>query len=199
MGKVSKLSENRSDAGLSISGRGMDRIVEKKTPMGRKIGYGAIGLLILAFAGWLIDNLLGGRSLSVNAQRVAVSNVTVGTYEDFENLIRELRDNAMFWLQDIVPNHMAFDSQNRMLMDVLENMDNSEFFHFFDIDWDHFYESLNGKLLAPFLGKFYSESLEDGEIQLNYDKKGLGVTYYALRLPLRLDAYVKVFKYNIAI
>ncbi|MGA1870826.1 MAG: malto-oligosyltrehalose synthase [bacterium] len=124
-------------------------------------------------------------------------NPELGTHRDFENLIQELRNNSMFWLQDIVPNHMAFDSQNHMLMDVIENMKNSEFFHFFDIDWDHFYESLNGKLLAPFLGKFYSESLEEGDIQLSYDENDLGINYYSLRLPLKLDAYVQVFKYNI--
>ena len=124
-------------------------------------------------------------------------NPELGTIEDFEDLIRELRNKGMFWLQDIVPNHMAFDSQNYMLMDVLENINNSEFFHFFDIDWNHFYESLNGKLLAPFLGKFFSESLEEGEIQLTYDETGLSINYYALQLPLKLDTYVKVFKYNI--
>ncbi|MGA1824516.1 MAG: malto-oligosyltrehalose synthase [bacterium] len=124
-------------------------------------------------------------------------NPELGRPEYFEDLIRELRNNAMFWLQDIVPNHMAFDTQNRMLMDVIENMGNSEFFHFFDIDWDHFYESLNGKLLAPFLGKFYSESLEEGDIQLSYDEIGLGINHYSLRLPLKLNAYVQVFKYNI--
>jgi HlyD family secretion protein len=101
VGKVSKLSENRSDAGLSISGQGMDRIVERKSPIGRKIGYAAIGLLILVFAWWLVENLLGGRSLSVNSQRIAISGVTVGTYEDFVPLRGRLMPRSTVYLDAI--------------------------------------------------------------------------------------------------
>jgi len=53
-----------------------------------------------------------------------------------------------------------------MLMDVLENGEASPFFDFFDIDWQHPYESMRGKVLAPFLGGFYGECLENGEITL---------------------------------
>ncbi|MGA1839013.1 MAG: malto-oligosyltrehalose synthase [bacterium] len=126
-------------------------------------------------------------------------NPELGDTENFERLIAELRSMDMFWLQDIVPNHMAYDSQNEMIMDLLENTENSKFYHFFDIDWDHFYDSLKKKLLTPFLGKFYSESLEDAEIQLRYDQNGLSVNYYSLRLPLRLESYVRVFKHNIKV
>jgi HlyD family secretion protein len=81
--KVSKISENRSDASINISGQGMDRRVERKTPPWRYAGFGALALLLLAFAWWFVDTLLGGRSLSVNSLRVTVSDVTVGTFEDF--------------------------------------------------------------------------------------------------------------------
>ncbi|MGA1844918.1 MAG: malto-oligosyltrehalose synthase [bacterium] len=124
-------------------------------------------------------------------------NPELGDEKAFESLAAELKKNSMSWLQDIVPNHMAYDSQNEMLMDVLENRERSPFYHFFDIDWNHFYESLKGRVLAPFLGKFYAESLEDAEIQLRYDEIGLGITYYSLRLPLRLESYARVFAHNI--
>jgi HlyD family secretion protein len=81
--KVSKISENRSDASINISGQGMDRRVERKTPPWRYAGFGGLALLLLAFAWWFVDTLLGGRSLSVNSLRVTVSDVTVGTFEDF--------------------------------------------------------------------------------------------------------------------
>ena len=48
-------------------------------------------------------------------------NPQLGTPADFENLSRALQGHAMGLLLDIVPNHMAFDYDNRMLMDVLEN------------------------------------------------------------------------------
>lgn len=83
MAKVSKISENRSDASINISGQGMDRRVERKTPPWRYAGFGGLALLLLAFAWWFVDTLLGGRSLSVNSLRVTVSDVTVGTFEDF--------------------------------------------------------------------------------------------------------------------
>jgi len=124
-------------------------------------------------------------------------NPELGDQKAFESLVAGIKKNNMSWLQDIVPNHMAYDSQNEMLMDVLENRERSPYYRFFDIDWNHFYDSLKGRLLAPFLGKFYAESLEDAEIQLRYDETGLGITYYALRLPLRLESYVRVFAHNI--
>ena len=47
-------------------------------------------------------------------------NPQLGTGSDFERLIREVKAHGMGWIQDIVPNHMAFDYENRMLVDVLE-------------------------------------------------------------------------------
>lgn len=124
-------------------------------------------------------------------------NPELGSPEDFEALVAQLRDKGMYWIQDIIPNHMAFASSNRMLMDVLENGRNSRYFDYFDIDWNHFYEDLKGKLLAPFLGRFYAECLEQGEIYLTYAESGLAVHYYDLSLPVKLGSYARVFGYNL--
>lgn len=64
-------------------------------------------------------------------------NPELGTNSRFEQLIRKLKAYGMGWLQDIVANHMAFDYENQMLMDVLENGQSSQHFSFFDIEWDH--------------------------------------------------------------
>ena len=124
-------------------------------------------------------------------------NPQLGTDEDFRFLIDEAKKLGIFWLQDIVPNHMAYDSQNEMLMDVLENGKDSEYYNFFDIDWDHNYENLRSRVLAPFLGKFYAGALENGEISLKYDEKGLSINYYEQRLPLRVGSYVRALEHNI--
>ena len=79
MNKISKLSAMHKSDGVSISGQGMDRVVEKKMPLSRKAGFGIVGLLLVAFAWWLVDTLLDGRSLSVDSQRIAISTVTTGT------------------------------------------------------------------------------------------------------------------------
>ena len=124
-------------------------------------------------------------------------NSELGTPEDFDALVAEARGRGMGWLQDIVPNHMAFDGENRMLMDILENGQSSPYADFFDIDWSHPYESIKGKVLAPFLGSFYGESLEKGEIKLEYGENGLKVSYYNLTLPVYIEAYATVFNHGL--
>ncbi|MBL1173619.1 MAG: malto-oligosyltrehalose synthase [Pantanalinema sp. GBBB05] len=124
-------------------------------------------------------------------------NPELGTSEQFETLVNELQKFQMGWLQDIVPNHMAYDSENPYLMDVLENGANSEFCDFFDIEWNHAYEVFRGKVLAPLLGNFYGECLENGEIQLVYDESGLGINYYALKLPVRIESYSQFITQNL--
>ncbi|MDH3251538.1 MAG: malto-oligosyltrehalose synthase [Ignavibacteria bacterium] len=124
-------------------------------------------------------------------------NPELGTRADFEDLQSHLRNHLMGWVQDIVPNHMAFDSQNQMLMDVLESGTASLYHNHFDIEWNHPYESLQGRVLAPFLGKFYGECLESGEIKLGFDQNGLYIEYYDLRLPLRLESYATVLGHNL--
>ena len=124
-------------------------------------------------------------------------NPQLGSQEDFEDLVSSCKNASLGWLQDIVPNHYAFDSGNRRLMDILENGANSEFYNFFDIEWDHPYPAIKGKLLAPFLGKFYAQSLEDGEIKLKYGKNGFTVDYYHLSLPLKIETYAIVLMQGI--
>jgi len=120
-------------------------------------------------------------------------NRQLGTAGEFNTLLARARERGIGWVQDIVPNHMAFDTENAMLMDVLEHGESSPYYRHFDIDWDHPYESMKGKVLAPFLGRFYAECLEGGEIQVGYNESGLFVRYYDLQLPLRIESYVPVF------
>jgi len=124
-------------------------------------------------------------------------NPELGSAEAFESLHEHARRLGLGWVQDIVPNHMAYDGQNRMLMDVLENGEASPFFDFFDIDWQHPYESMRGKVLAPFLGGFYGECLENGEITLYYDQRGLGIRYFSLQLPVNLESYNEVLTQDV--
>ena len=125
------------------------------------------------------------------------TNPELGTPEDFAELGNAIQQYEMGWLQDIVPNHMAYDSQNQMLMDVLENGSNSDYFDFFDIDWNHPYEAIRGRVLAPMLGNFYGDCLENGEIQLQYEQTGLSVNYFGLILPVKIETYAKFLTHNL--
>jgi len=124
-------------------------------------------------------------------------NPELGEGSDFEELVTELKQRHMGWLQDIVPNHMAFDADNDMLGDVLENGSRSPYFDYFDVWWDHPYTGIRGRLLAPFLGKFYGEALEEGEIRLLYDPKGFRVGYYGLSFPLKIESYTHILTHRL--
>ncbi len=124
-------------------------------------------------------------------------NPELGTSEDFEALVNEIKHHNLGWVQDIVPNHMAYDSQNTWLMDVLENGTDSEASDYFDIEWEHPYEDIKGRVLAPMLGNFYGECLQNGEIQLSYEEMGLSVNYYSLKLPVRIESYARFITQNL--
>ena len=124
-------------------------------------------------------------------------NPDLGTMEEFSELIADVHSHKMSWIQDIVPNHMAYDSENFMLMDILENGQRSKYIHVFDIEWEHRHESVRGQILAPFLGKFYEDALEDGEIRLKFDKQGFSINYYEHRLPLKIETYEQIITYRL--
>ncbi len=100
MSKISQLAENRS-SGPNISGQSMDRVVAKKMPLGRIVAYGVGAVVAALFIYWLVGMLLGGRSLSVNSQRIFVSDVTIGTFEDFIPLRGRLVPRSTVYLDAI--------------------------------------------------------------------------------------------------
>lgn len=124
-------------------------------------------------------------------------NPEIGSDESFENLIQDLKQKNMGWLQDIVPNHMAYDSQNKYLMDILENGSDSIYVDYFDISWNSPFGSNQEPILVPLLGNFYGDCLENGEIQLKYDESGLSVNYYSLKLPIKLESYASFLNRNL--
>ena len=125
-------------------------------------------------------------------------NHELGTWDEFSALLSAVNHLSMGWIQDVVPNHMAYDYENEMLVDVMENGPCSGYFSFFDIEWDLPHQISQGGLLAPFLGRFYSESLEDGEIRLMYNKNGFTIHYYDLQFPLRIESYTRVLTHGFA-
>jgi (1->4)-alpha-D-glucan 1-alpha-D-glucosylmutase len=124
-------------------------------------------------------------------------NPQLGDRAAFEALVTALQQEDMGWLQDIVPNHMAYDSHNTFLMDVLEYGPDSDYYTFFDIQWEHPYKDIQGKVLAPVLGDFYGRCLENGELKLRYDQTGLTINYYDFHFPLRIESYTQLMTYQL--
>lgn len=116
-------------------------------------------------------------------------NPELGTLDEFLGLLHEVARRKMGWLQDIVPNHMAYSHENPYLVDVLEHGRASRYADFFDITWDHQHESLRGRLLAPFLGKPYGQCVMDGELKIIFENGGLWVAYFDQRYPLAPESY----------
>ncbi|HRU38368.1 MAG TPA: malto-oligosyltrehalose synthase, partial [Candidatus Goldiibacteriota bacterium] len=119
-------------------------------------------------------------------------NPELGGLEGFNEALLAAQKAGLGWIQDIVPNHMAYSSENPRIYDLLENGMESEYRDFFDINWDHQYGGIKGKLLAPFLGTPYGEALENGEICLIYDERGFLVKYYEQEYPLKMESYQEI-------
>lgn len=124
-------------------------------------------------------------------------NPELGTPDDFENLSAECKRHNIHWLQDIVPNHMAYSFENKLLVDLLENGSSSQYYDFFDIEWNHPHKSVGQRLLAPFLGNYYQSIIEAGEIKLKYDAEGFSLNYYENCFPIKMDSYAEILSYRL--
>lgn len=113
-------------------------------------------------------------------------NPELGTEADFQRLLENVQKKQMGWLQDFVPNHMAYSHHNRWLMDVLEYSPLSPYYTFFDINWDHPDPALHGKVLAPFLGAPLEKVIENKQLRLHYGRKGFAIDYYDRLFPVNL-------------
>ncbi len=110
-------------------------------------------------------------------------NPEIGTMEKFENISQQLKEKGMSWLQDIVPNHMAFITDNERLMDVFERGKQSPYYHYFDINWNLFDATYKGKLMVPFIGKDLNEAISDNEIKLVFDED-FYLSYFDKKYPV---------------
>jgi malto-oligosyltrehalose synthase/4-alpha-glucanotransferase len=119
-----------------------------------------------------------------------VLNPEVGTLEELRELSSSLRKEGFGWLQDIVPNHMAFHPRNRWLMDVLEKGQQSVYANFFDVSWN--LSEAEGRLMVPFLGNDLDAVIGKGELAVAYEGGRLVFKYYDSTFPLSPDSYATV-------
>lgn len=114
-------------------------------------------------------------------------NEEIGTEKELADLTIELRKRGMGWIQDIVPNHMNFDSNNVWLKDVFERGINSSYAGYFDIDWEHPFSP--GKLMVPLLGEPLQDILRDGKLQLLFKEDGFHIGYFDNHFPCSPESY----------
>lgn len=116
----------------------------------------------------------------------------LGGREDFLELVGKLKEQGMGLLLDMVPNHMAYSIENPAMASILERGERSNYYSFFDVDWNYRRPGLRGRILAPFLGEHYGDALEKGEIKLKFDQSGFAIDYHGLLFPLRLESYTEL-------
>ena len=106
-------------------------------------------------------------------------NAELGGEQGFRDLATALREVGLGLIVDIVPNHMAVGgADNPYWLDLLEKGPDSRYADFFDVDFNA--PGLEGKILAPFLGASYAETLAKGELELKprEDREGAYAVYY---------------------
>ncbi|CAN5287837.1 malto-oligosyltrehalose synthase [soil metagenome] len=116
-------------------------------------------------------------------------NGEIGDLDEFREICKRLHIKEMTWLQDIVPNHMAFDSKNPWLRDIFELGPLSRFYNFFDINWE--FKGLH-KVMAPFLGDCLEAVLDRNEMELHLDEQGIFLKYFENLYPLSMKTYEKI-------
>ncbi|HYW97088.1 MAG TPA: alpha-amylase family glycosyl hydrolase, partial [Bacteroidales bacterium] len=95
-------------------------------------------------------------------------NPEIGTADELKGLKKELQKHAMGWVQDIVPNHMAYDPRNEWIDDIFRKGPHSEYYNYFDIDWEHHLDELKGKVLLPFFGKPLQALIDNNELTVKF-------------------------------
>lgn len=154
-------------------------------PYFRKLGVGTIyASPILASAAGSTHGYDG-----VDPERI---NPEIGTLDQLRKLASNLQQSQIGWLQDIVPNHMAFHPENPWLMDVLEKGRQSVFAPYFDIAWNS--GLFQGKLMAPFLSKELDEMIAGREVQVRYDGSRFVLDFDGQMYPLNLRSYVSLLQ-----
>jgi len=115
---------------------------------------------------------------TINPHRV---NPEIGTLEELRSISKKLQSLNIGWIQDIVPNHMAFHPGNSWLMDVLELGPASAYGSFFDINWSG---DKDRPLMVPFLGATLEEAIENGDLKLVERGDKLKLKYHETEWPV---------------
>lgn len=107
-------------------------------------------------------------------------NPELGTEADWRALHDHRRALGMGWLQDIVPNHMAYSLHNPWVRELLKHGEASTVAKHFDIDWRH--PVHRGRVMLPILGDDLDAAIAEGHVVLNEAADGIEV--YDQTLPL---------------
>jgi malto-oligosyltrehalose synthase/4-alpha-glucanotransferase len=118
-------------------------------------------------------------------------NPEIGNIDQLVTISKKLKEKNIGWVQDIVPNHMAYHPGNTWLMDVLENGPSSAYANFFDssLTDDLLFK---GRIMVPFLGSDLEEAIEKGELKIVRSGDKLVFSYAEQTWPLKAESYANI-------
>jgi len=111
-------------------------------------------------------------------------NPEIGTLAELYKLSSTLKSYNMFWIQDIVPNHMGFHQDNHWLMDVLKNGEASPYRQYFDLQSA---DLSKAPLMVPFLGEDLDTVIANSELELANLNGEKYLKYFDSYWPLNLE------------
>jgi (1->4)-alpha-D-glucan 1-alpha-D-glucosylmutase len=111
-------------------------------------------------------------------------NPELGGEDGFRALLVAARDAGLGLILDWVPNHAGVGADNPYWQDVLAHGESSPWAGYFDIDWRPLKPELRGKLLLPFLGAHYGETLDRAELIPVLEEGRLRLAYHQHRFAL---------------
>jgi len=126
-------------------------------------------------------------------------NSELGGEPALHRLVQKIRAANMGLIIDIVPNHMGVGgADNPWWLHVLKWGRHSHYARWFDIDWNSPDPTLHGKILLPFLGDQYAQSLRSGDLRLQFDNEtgSLYFGYFSHRFPLAPWTYDRVLRHG---
>ncbi|GAB3339038.1 hypothetical protein GCM10027299_51650 [Larkinella ripae] len=161
------------------------RDFEKILPYLQKLGVDTV------YASPIFESVPGSQHGydGVNPHRI---DPEIGTEEQFKSLSKKCRNLGISWLQDIVPNHMAFHPNNPWLMDVLEKGPLSRYVPFFDTVWTS--QLFHGRLTVPFLGAPLEDVIQNRELKVVYQDGRFALQYFESVYPIRLRSYPTILQ-----
>lgn len=120
-----------------------------------------------------------------------IINPEIGDEAQFKKLMKICREKGIGWLQDIVPNHMAYHPSNKYLMDVLENGIQSPYHELFDFKKT----AIKGeeKMMVPFLGTSLEEALEKNVIKVALKNNEIKMMVHEDAYPVNIFSFAVLF------
>jgi len=126
-------------------------------------------------------------------------NPELGGEAALRRLVAKVHAAEMGIIIDIVPNHMGVGGEdNPWWLNVLEWGQHSRYARWFDIDWHSPDPTLSGKILLPFLGDQYAQTLRSGDLRLQFDAESghFYFRYFSHRFPLSPASTIRVLRHG---